>query len=70
MFSLLKLFSQSVFFIHISKSMWLLMGTSLTNEETNALTHLKLFLDRQQHTDTFYQATQDVKFYLQIYVVG
>lgn len=40
------------------------MGTSLTNEQTNALTPLKLFLERQQHTETFYQAIQDVKFCL------
>lgn len=52
------------FFIQIPKSTWLLMGTSLNNEQTNALTRFKLFLERQQHTETFYQATQDVNFYL------
>lgn len=40
------------------------MGTLLTNEQTNALTPFKLFLERQKHTETFNQATQDVKFYL------
>lgn len=40
------------------------MGTLLTNEQSNALTPFKLFLERQQNTETFHQATQDVKFYI------
>lgn len=45
------------------------MGTLLTNEQSNTRTPFKLFLERQQNTETFNQATQDVKFYIYKYML-